>query len=141
MFNKENKKPMATDNSVAGSNRIVGGTKIKGEVNSGSDFRIDGEIEGTIQTSGRLVVGKTGVIHGNVICTNADIEGNVRGTLVVKSTLSLKATAIIEGEVQADKLAIEPGAVFNVKCSMGSGNHNASKEPQPLMNEPKKEVK
>jgi len=85
MFNKENKKPMATDNSVAGSNRIVGGTKIKGEVNSGSDFRIDGEIEGTIQTSGRLVVGKTGVIHGNVICTNADIEGNVRGTLVVKS--------------------------------------------------------
>ena len=53
MFNKENKKTMAVDNSVAGSNRIVAGTKIKGEVNSGSDFRIDGEIEGTIQTSGR----------------------------------------------------------------------------------------
>ena len=58
MFNKENKKTMAVDNSAAGSNRIVAGTKIKGEVNSGSDFRIDGEIEGTIQTSGRLVVGK-----------------------------------------------------------------------------------
>ena len=47
MFNKENKKNMAVDNSVAGSNRIVAGTKIKGEVNSGADFRIDGEIEGT----------------------------------------------------------------------------------------------
>ena len=41
MFNKENKKNMAVDNSVAGSNRIVAGTKIKGEVNSGADFRID----------------------------------------------------------------------------------------------------
>ena len=130
MFNKENKKTMAVDNSVAGSNRIVAGTKIKGEVNSGSDFRIDGEIEGTIQTSGRLVVGRTGLIKGNVICTNADVEGTINGTLVVKNTLSLKATAVIEGEVQADKLAIEPGAVFNVTCKMGvKGEATFSNEP------------
>jgi len=130
MFNKENKKTMAVDNSVAGSNRIVAGTKIKGEVNSGSDFRIDGEIEGTIQTSGRLVVGRTGLIKGNVICTNADVEGTINGTLVVKNTLSLKATAVIEGEVQADKLAIEPGAVFNVTCKMGvKGGATFSNEP------------
>ena len=122
MFNKENKKNMAVDNSVAGSNRIVAGTKIKGEVNS--------EIEGTIQTSGRLVVGKTGVIKGNIICTNADVEGTINGTLVVKSTLSLKTTAVIEGEVQTDKLAIEPGAVFNVTCKMGvKGGATFSNEP------------
>ena len=107
MFNKENKKTMAVDNSVAGSNRIVAGTKIKGEVNSGSDFRIDGEIEGTIQTSGRLVVGRTGLIKGNVVCT----------------------TAVIEGEVQADNLAIEPGAVFNVTCKMGAKGAPVSNGP------------
>ena len=45
MFNKENKKNMAVDNSVAGSNRIVAGTKIKGDVNSGAYFRIDWDIE------------------------------------------------------------------------------------------------
>ena len=130
MFNKENKKDMAVDNSVAGSNRIVAGTKIKGEVNSGADFRIDGETEGTIQTSGRLVVGKTGVIKGNIICTNADVEGTINGTLVVKSTLSLKTTAVIEGEVQTDKLAIEPGAVFNVTCKMGvKGGTTFNNEP------------
>ena len=129
MFNKENKKTMAVDNSVAGSNRIVAGTKIKGEVNSGSDFRIDGEIEGTIQTSGRLVVGRTGLIKGNVVCTNADVEGTITGTLVVKNTLSLKATAVIEGEVQADKLAIEPGAVLNVTWKMGAKGAPVSNEP------------
>ncbi|MDO4881472.1 MAG: polymer-forming cytoskeletal protein [Capnocytophaga sp.] len=131
MFNKENKKTMA-ENSVTGSNRIVGDTKIKGEVHSQSDFRIDGEIEGTIQTVGRLVVGKTGVVAGKVICTNADVEGTIRGTLLVKNTLSLKSTAVIEGEVQAEKLAIEPGAIFNVKCSMGA---NITKET-PVTNEP-----
>ena len=116
MFNKENKKTMA-ENSVAGSNRIVGETKI----------------EGTIQTVGRLVVGKTGIVSGKVICTNADVEGAIRGTLFVKNTLSLKSTAIIEGEVQAEKLAIEPGAIFNVKCSMGG---NISKETP--INEPQR---
>ena len=132
MFNIEIKKSME-EYSVAGSNRIVGETKIKGEVHSQSDFRIDGEIEGTIQTVGRLVVGKTGIVSGKVICTNADVEGTIRGTLFVKNTLSLKSTAIIEGEVQAEKLAIEPGAIFNVKCSMGG---NISKETP--INEPQR---
>ena len=67
---------------------------------------------------------------GNIICTNADVEGTINGTLVVKSTLSLKTTAVIEGEVQTDKLAIEPGAVFNVTCKMGvKGGATFSNEP------------
>lgn len=115
---KDDKKN-SSDNIISGSNRIVDGTKIKGEINSQSDFRIDGEVEGTILTTGRIVVGKTGVIRGKIICSNADIEGNVQGIIEVKNMLSLKATAHIQGEVHTDKLTIEPGAIFNVTCNMG----------------------
>lgn len=124
MFKDEKKN--STDSVISGSNRIVEATKIKGEINSQSDFRIDGEVEGTIQTTGRIVVGKTGVIRGKIICTNADIEGNVQGTLEVKNMLSLKATAHIQGEVHTDKLTVEPGAIFNVTCQMGNDKNAQS---------------
>ena len=138
MFNKENKKPMAADNSLGGSNRIIAGTIIKGEVNSASDFRIDGEIEGNITTTGRLVVGKDGIIRGEVICANADVEGTIIAkSLIVKGTLSLKSTANIQGTVQAEKLAIEPGAIFTVTCSMGGASTKTAINNEPIKKESK----
>jgi len=137
MFNKEkdNKKVMA-ENTSGSSNRIVAETKFKGEISSKSDFRIDGEVEGNFQTLGKLVVGRTGVIKGTVICENADIEGKITGTLRVSNILSLKSTAVVEGEVYVDKLSIEPGAVFNVSCSMKGAkapttNTFVNERPQP----------
>ena len=134
IFNKErdNKKIiMAAENPTGSSNRIVTETKFTGEINSKSDFRIDGEVEGTFQTSGKLVVGRTGVIKGTVICENADIEGKITGTLKVSSILSLKSTAVVEGEVYVDKLSIEPGAVFNVSCSMKGGKNSFTINEKP----------
>ena len=134
MFNSKDKdkRTMAADNTSGSSNRIVAETKFKGEINSKSDFRIDGEVEGTFQTTGKLVVGRTGVIKGTVICENADIEGKVTGTGKVNSLLSVKSTAVVEGEVFVDKLSIEPGAVFNVSCAMkgakGFGNEKPAGE-------------
>lgn len=123
---KENKKVMS-ENTLSSSNRIVVETKFKGEVSSKSDFRIDGELEGDIQTSGKLVVGRTGVIKGNVVCKNADIEGRVEGHLRVNNVLTLKSSAVIEGEVFVQKLAIEPGAVFNVSCTMKEAKNSDTK--------------
>ncbi|MGP1478239.1 MAG: bactofilin family protein [Capnocytophaga sp.] len=131
MFNKErdNKKTMA-ENTSGSSNRIVAETKFKGEINSKSDFRIDGEVEGDFRTTGKLVVGRTGLINGTVICENADIEGKITGTLKVNSLLSLKSTAVVEGDVTVDKISIEPGAVFNVTCKMKGAKDLVNDKPQ-----------
>lgn len=125
---KENKKNMAETNSGNTSNRIVVDTKFKGEVISKSDFRIDGELDGEIQTVGKLVIGRNGIIRGKVVCENADVEGRIEGTLLVKNVLSLKSTAYIEGEVEVNKLSIEPGAVFNVACKMGQTKNDGKIE-------------
>ena len=128
---KENKKVMAENTSSGTSNRIVAETKFKGDITSKTDFRIDGEVEGNFQTSGKLVVGRTGIIKGVISCENADIEGKIEGTLRVSNILSLKSTAVIEGEVFTDKLSIEPGAVFNVSCTMKGAKPAFSNEKQP----------
>ena len=73
-------------------NRIEKGTKITGEIQSESDFRIDGILEGSISTSGKVVIGKEGKINGKVICKNADFEGVFSGNLEVKETLTLKSS-------------------------------------------------
>lgn len=100
------------------TNRILPNTKLKGDIISESDIRIDGELEGSVKTKGKLVIGKTGYVSGKAESVNADIEGKFNGTLKVDEVLSLKATAFIEGEVVIGKLAVEPGAAFNATCTM-----------------------
>lgn len=108
-------------------NRIEKHTKIKGDIVSEADFRIDGKLNGNLKTSGKVVIGKDGYIHGKVECLNADIEGNFNGELMVSELLTLKSSALIEGTVHVAKLAVEPGATFNASCSMkGKGSLNAA---------------
>lgn len=103
------------------SNRIGKSTHIKGDVVSEADFRIDGTLEGSVETSGKIVIGASGVITGKVVCANADIEGKLNGELLVANLLTLKSTAIIEGDVTVGKLSVESGATFNATCAMKTG--------------------
>ena len=104
-----------TTNSI---NIITSGTVIKGDVTASGDFRLDGTLEGNIQLNGKLVIGDSGVINGNVLCMNANIIGTVNGNLSVKELLSLHSSARVKGDILINKLSIEPGAIFTGKCNM-----------------------
>jgi cytoskeletal protein CcmA (bactofilin family) len=123
MFKSSNSKDVAGNetNSPEKLNRIVSGTDIEGVVVSDSNIRIDGNVKGDIRVKGRLVVGSTGTIKGEVHCENADIEGQISGKITVNGLLSLKSTARLDCDIITKKLAIEPGAVFTGKCEMGGG--------------------
>lgn len=124
----DNKKPRTMSELGGQPNRIEKNTKIKGDIISEADFRIDGKLDGNVKTSGKVVIGKDGYIHGKVQCVNADIEGSFNGELQVSELLSLKASAVIEGTVSVNKLAVEPGATFNASCSMKSKGSLASEK-------------
>ena len=101
-------------------NRLGQSTSIKGDIQSDGNFRIDGKLEGTIETKGKVVIGASGLVTGDVICSHADIEGTIKGRVKVSELLSLKSTAKIHGDISTDKLSIEPGAVFTGTCQMGA---------------------
>ncbi|MCK4562069.1 MAG: polymer-forming cytoskeletal protein [Flavobacteriaceae bacterium] len=105
-------------NQLGERNIIAKNTSLVGDINSDGDFRVDGKIEGTIKTTGRVVIGKEGIVTGTIDCVNADIEGTFSGKLLVDEILSLKNTATISGEVTLGKLSVEPGATFNATCTM-----------------------
>jgi len=112
-----NKNNAADASSV---NLIRAGTKIVGDINSQGDIRIDGHLSGNLITNGRFVLGPNGFIDGNINCANAEMEGEVKGIVTVSEMLALKATAKITGDIITNRLAIEPGAVFNGSCNMGA---------------------
>ena len=131
MFSNTNKK---TDKRVMERNVIARNTSLVGDIKSEGDFRIDGTLEGTLKTLGRVIIGVDGFVKGNVEATNADIEGKFSGQLQVSKTLTVKATANISGDVSISKLSVEPGATFNATCAMkGSVKElNQSNEQQKL---------
>ena len=116
MKNTGSATPAPSSSSI---NSIVAGTQIEGKVKAINDFRIDGTLIGTLDCKGRVIIGPTGVVDGEISCMNALIEGKFDGTLNVKELLSVKETAIITGEIVTDKLLVQSGAIFNVQCQMG----------------------
>ena len=95
-------------------------TKIIGNIFSKADFRIDGEVEGNITTSGKVVVGANGKISGKLNCSNADISGNISGNIEVNETLSLMSDSYVQGEIITGKLSVEEGAQVDATISMKS---------------------
>ncbi|MAN27027.1 MULTISPECIES: bactofilin family protein [Mesonia] len=128
MFSDNKKSRGLSSEGLKEQNKIAQGTTITGSIEGKGSFRIEGKVEGTLKTAGKIVVGKTGYIDGEVECENADFEGKFSGKLVVKNMLSLKSTANIEGEVIIGKLSVDPDATFNAKCSMKGGVKTLSDE-------------
>ncbi len=102
--------------NVNSISRISSGTVIKGEILSPCDIRIDGTFDGKLQSKGRVVIGETAVIKGDIFCDNIDLWGKVEGNLYVKDTLALKEGCIVNGNLHIKKLSVELGAVFNGNC-------------------------
>lgn len=99
-------------------NTITQGTTIKGNITANGDFRLDGTLEGNISLNGKLVVGESGMVTGNVVCQNANIIGTINGNISVKEQLSLHASARVKGDILINRLSIEPGASFSGTCRM-----------------------
>ena len=86
------------------------------------DFRIDGEVEGTINCNGKVVIGQKGYLKGSITCINAEVVGTVEGDINVSETLSLRSTSVIKGDVKTKILMVEPNAEFNGTCTMSNND-------------------
>ena len=138
MFNSKSGSDGSKSTSSSGMpNHINSDTVIEGSIKARGNLRIDGKLTGTLECQGRVVIGASGVIEGDIKCENAEIEGSLKANITVSDLLSLKSTAKVQGDIITKKLAIEPGATFTGSCSMGgvvkdisSSNAGQSREEQ-----------
>ncbi|RAI99432.1 cytoskeletal protein CcmA (bactofilin family) [Chitinophaga skermanii] len=124
MFNRGNTKSegvMPTSNI-----NIIGyGTTIKGDIVCEGDIRIDGQVEGLVNTKAKIVVGPEGEITGDLQCNSADILGKVTGIIKVDDILFLKGNAVVKGDVFTKHFEMEPTANFNGRCHMEPAHSEA----------------
>ncbi len=126
-------------NSPDKLNKIVEGTYIKGDIKTDSNFRIDGELVGTLDAMGKLVIGVNGKIEGDIRCGNADIEGEVIGNITVDGLLSLKATAKVTGNIVTTKIEMHNGVQFDGNSSM-NGTKSSKPAPAPVVEKEESEL-
>ena len=119
------KKPTVNlEQVVANINRICENTKITGTIETSGDIRIDGALDGSVLSTGRVVVGLKGKIKGDLHCVCLDISGRVKGNVIADDVLMLKEKSVFIGEITTQKLIIESGATFNGVCKMPNKEQN-----------------
>ena len=100
-------------------NLIGNGTTIKGDIESNGDIRIDGHLIGSLKSNGKVVIGQTGVMEGDLTCKQAEVSGVVKGNINTEELTAFKATSKVEVDLTTKQLLIEVGAQFTGKCAMG----------------------
>lgn len=101
-------------------NHISHDTSIVGDIKTNGDIRIDGNLAGSIIAKGKVVVGNTGKIEGEVLCQNANISGDIKGKLQVAELLTMQSSAKVDGDILTGKLIVESGAMWNGTVKMGA---------------------
>ena len=100
---------------------IIGpGMTIVGDCETDGTVRVEGSVEGSIKAGKAVVIGKQGMVTGDIITQDAVISGRVEGTLIAASRLELQASCHIEGEVHTRRMQLEEGAVLNGTVHMGA---------------------
>ena len=100
-------------------NMIGVGTTIEGTISSNENIRFDGILIGSLITKGKVFIGQSGKVTGEIKCKNCEVEGVIDGKLNIEELLSLRSMSKVYGDIRTGKLAIEPGATFTGKCDMG----------------------
>ncbi|MDR2868488.1 MAG: polymer-forming cytoskeletal protein [Bacteroidales bacterium] len=103
---------------LANVNIIATGSCINGNLITEGDCRIDGLLKGNVSSKSKVIVGKTGIIEGNIQCEILEVEGRITGELHIKELLSLRNQSVVIGNLSVGKIAIEVGAEFEGNCKM-----------------------
>lgn len=94
------------------------GTKFTGNLEASSALRIDGEVEGDVISTDKIVTGINSVVTGSIEADEVVIGGIIYGSVNAKKILTLQATGKVEGDIRALEILIEKGGFFKGACEM-----------------------
>ena len=121
------KKNFIDDISV---NTIVGsGSLISGNVTVSGLLRIDGDIDGNIQTMGRVIIGEEARIRGNIRAASVSVGGIVQGDIIAPDYVVILSSGMVIGSVLTKKLRVDDDVILHGFCS-ATGDQNSFDEAE-----------
>jgi cytoskeletal protein CcmA (bactofilin family) len=107
------------EKQVENVNAFIGkGSEFVGKLSFEGTIKVDGKIEGEIQTSGKLLVGDSALINAEIKVGSIEISGEVRGNIEAREMIELKTPGRLYGNIVTPCLIVEKGVVFQGHCTM-----------------------
>ncbi len=123
-----------SENSDGELNGFVdAGTRFRGELEFETNFRVEGKVEGTVVSSGNLVVGEGGEVDGDIRVGQLFVIGTVRGTVKASRRIQLSAHGKAFADLETPSLVIEDGAIFDGRCSMTQDGRDETRASVPTL--------
>lgn len=98
-------------------NTIVGlGSFIRGELHISGFIRIDGDLDGNLDTGGRVIVGENARIRGNVNALVITVGGVIQGDIIAPEGVTILSTGMVLGNIITKKLVVEDSVILNGTC-------------------------
>ena len=116
-WGQKNNQAKATADEV--ENILGVSSVVRGDLKAERGFRVDGKVEGNVESSGPVVIGETGSVRGDVRGSDVIIVGKVQGNVTASGHLDIAAKGRVLGDVKAKSIRIETGGTFRGKSLMG----------------------
>ncbi len=122
-------RPAASDEI---ENILGASSTVRGDMKADGGFRIEGKVEGSVESKAGVVIGESGVVKGDVRGTDVVVAGHVIGNIFATGHLDIIAGGTVEGDIAAGSLRIETTGTFRGTSRMGAdaggGNSTSASE-------------
>jgi len=116
--------PNGTQETARPGGTLSSGVSIKGTVKFQKELLIDCEVDGKIDSNGRLTVGKQARIKGDITTRSVIVDGTVNGNITAGERCELRAGCSVNGDIEAPRLVVDEAASF-----IGSAKIATQKQP------------
>ena len=131
--------PSPSAPSARGLSTLSADLQFEGGISGSGDLQIDGAIKGDVRV-GRLIVGETGAVEGNVSADYVEVRGRIVGGISGKQ-VKLVATAYVDGDITAEQMSIDIGAYLQGRVLQGRREAaTPTPAPRPAAPEPAPEI-
>jgi len=121
-----NKDSISTGGLAMIGSKVV----IEGQITSGEDLLIEGNVSGTIMAvDHEVIVGQSGVLKANIAAKTVRIDGQVDGDVSGGEKVIISKTGHVLGNIDAPRVTLEDGAKFKGSIEMDPGDQNIVESP------------
>lgn len=109
---------------------LEAGTRFDGLVSFRGAVRVEGLVVGEVVAEGTLWVAPRGELRGSVVTDEVVVEGTCEGEVAARVRVELRPSARVAGRLEAPRLLVADGSVFDGEWRAGSSPRTSWDEPQ-----------
>ncbi|HHW01380.1 MAG TPA: polymer-forming cytoskeletal protein [Thermoanaerobacterales bacterium] len=99
------------------------GTEFNGKIKAAGILRIEGKVEGEIESTGDVIITENGVVNADIKARHAVIAGTYSGNVWLEGKIEIRSTGKVIGDIKVASIVIEDGGLLEGKCEMQNRAH------------------